>query len=338
MIGPDPAEPRVLQGEGVHTTHALWDGGTSERGGHGATPGLAPGEAGGEDAPSLSLPRQVWSAGDLGRRTPPAWPQSGSFQGETCLGPLLLLLVQSRGGGGRGAPTCQGTSLPRGCPVPKGLPAKAAPPRPVFPLQEGVRPEGRFRGTRSPFVSEAGLQAKRSGGPGVRPRQARTCSPHVVEQGQAREEVLGPPGRGCGPGGREGGAGEAPGFPPMLPSRASFSLPFQGRGCRPGGQSAEESSPLQQPGFLLGPHTRGPMAGRLSPGSHGAVRGRVWEACDEGDTAMTGSKSPVLGSPRFPGAVSGPKVEIAEAVNPKGHFQLREPLSPSFICGKQICL
>ena len=68
MIGPDPAEPRVLQGEGVHTSHALWDGGTSERGGHGATPGLAPGEAGGEDAPSLSLPRQVWSAGDLGWR------------------------------------------------------------------------------------------------------------------------------------------------------------------------------------------------------------------------------------------------------------------------------
>lgn len=43
------------------------------------------------------------------------------------------------------------------------------------------------------------------------------------------------------------------------------------------------------------------MAVRLSPGSHGAVRGRVQEACDEGDTSMTGSKSLVLGSPRFPG-------------------------------------
>ena len=307
MIGPDPAEPRVLQGEGVHTSHALWDGGTSERGGHGATPGLAPGEAGGEDAPSLSLLRQVWSAGDLGWRTR---SRPGLATEQLLPGRDVPGASAAAGGPEPGRGWAGGTYLPRDIPAPgvsgsQGAPSKGIPFPPVF--QEGVRPEGRFRGTRSPFVSEAGLQTKRSGGSGVRPRQARpgtdtgTCSPLMVEQGQAREEVLGPPAVAAAPEEEREGQARPQGLHPGSPVGPVSLSPSRDGGATPGGS--------QQRNRLLSnsqASSSGPTQGDRWPGvCHPAVTercgGRVQEACDEGDTSMTGSKSLDLGSPRFPG-------------------------------------
>ena len=137
--------------------HALWDGGTSERGGHGATPGLAPGEAGGEDAPSLSLPRQVWSAGGLGWRTrepPPGLATKQLLPGRDVPGASA-----AAGGPEPGRGWAGGTYLPRDIPAPgvsgsQGAPGKGSPSPACVPGRSQAR--RKIQGNKEPLCFGGG--------------------------------------------------------------------------------------------------------------------------------------------------------------------------------------
>lgn len=229
MIRLDPTEPRLPQGG---------DGRKSERAGHEATPGLAPGEAGGEDAPCLSLSSTRGVLGTWVRtEPPPAWPQASPFQGETFPGPGGWWGGSAAAGLGPG-----GALLPHDTPALKhigpgvsgsqGAPSKGSLSPACVPTQGRSKTRGRHSGEQGTLCFRDEVQVCWPGGPGgTGYMPGQTPAPTWKREKWGRG--AGSPGRGCGAGGREQGAGETLGIHASSPGGPASLSPSRDAGVTP---------------------------------------------------------------------------------------------------------